>query len=116
MAALLLARAGRSVVLLEKASFPRRKVCGEFIAAAGLHLLSRLGLGERVAALGGPAVQRIALWTATAEHEAAMPPLSAATPFPCALEREALDELLLQHAERCGALVMQPCSALSLAR
>jgi flavin-dependent dehydrogenase len=116
MAGLLLARAGRSVVLLEKARFPRRKVCGEFIAAAGLHLLSRLGLGEPVAALSGPAVHRIALWTDTAEHEAAMPALDAATPFPRALEREALDELLLEHAGRAGAQVMQPCSALSLVR
>ena len=33
-AALLLARSGHSVVVLEKARFPRRKVCGEFVAAA----------------------------------------------------------------------------------
>ena len=116
MAALLLARAGRSVVMLEKARFPRRKVCGEFIAAAGLHLLCRLGLGERVAELSGPAVHRIALWTDRGQHEAAMPALGAATPFPRALEREALDALLLEHAERAGAQVLQPCSALSLVR
>ncbi len=34
-AALLLARAGREVIVAEKSAFPRRKVCGEFIAAAG---------------------------------------------------------------------------------
>src|SRR4051812_11183893 len=41
-AAILLARAGHSVALLEKAAFPRRKVCGEFIAASGLRLLQAL--------------------------------------------------------------------------
>jgi menaquinone-9 beta-reductase len=115
-AALLLARAGRSVTVLEKARFPRRKVCGEFIAAAGLHLLSGLGLGERIAALGGPAVHRIALWTGTAEHEAAMPALALPTPYPRALEREALDRMLLEQAERAGAQLLQPCAALSVVR
>src|SRR5262245_14089568 len=38
-AALLLARAGWSVALIEKAEFPRRKVCGEFISATSLPLL-----------------------------------------------------------------------------
>src|SRR3990170_948680 len=46
-AAILLARAGRSVVVLEKAAFPRRKVCGEFVSAAGVERLRELGVGER---------------------------------------------------------------------
>jgi flavin-dependent dehydrogenase len=38
-AALLLARAGWSVVLLERKAFPRRKVCGEYLSATSLPLL-----------------------------------------------------------------------------
>ena len=39
-AGLLLARAGWSVAVIEKALFPRRKVCGEYISATNLPLLS----------------------------------------------------------------------------
>src|SRR5262249_23616863 len=46
-AALLLARAGWSVLLLERKPFPRKKVCGEYLSATSLPLLDRLGIGER---------------------------------------------------------------------
>ncbi|MBC7734992.1 MAG: FAD-dependent monooxygenase, partial [Bacteriovorax sp.] len=42
-AAILLARAGWAVALVEKQAFPRRKVCGECIAASNLPLLHALG-------------------------------------------------------------------------
>jgi len=42
-AAIMLARAGWSVALIEKQKFPRRKVCGECIAANNLPLLRALG-------------------------------------------------------------------------
>ena len=44
-AAILLARAGWSVALVEKQRFPRRKVCGECLAASNLPLLDALGIG-----------------------------------------------------------------------
>ena len=40
-AALLLARAGWSIALVEKTAFPRRKVCGEYLSATNLPLLQR---------------------------------------------------------------------------
>ena len=43
-AALLLARAGMSVAIVEKAGFPRRKVCGEYLSATTLDLFGKLGL------------------------------------------------------------------------
>lgn len=110
-AATLLARAGRSVVVLEKAAFPRRKVCGEFIAAAGVQRLRALGIGERFNAAAGPEIRRIAVWAGDGAFEAPMP-----APYPRALEREALDALLLEYAARCGAEVLQPASALALKR
>src|SRR4030095_3889340 len=42
-AAFLLARAGWKVLVVEKAKFPRRKVCGEFISAGTLSLFDKLG-------------------------------------------------------------------------
>ncbi len=51
-AALMLARAGWSVAVVEKAPFPRRKVCGEFISATSLPLLRELGLDGRLSRAG----------------------------------------------------------------
>jgi geranylgeranyl reductase family protein len=44
IAALVLARAGASVALLDKAQFPRDKACGDFIGPRGLQVLTDLGL------------------------------------------------------------------------
>jgi hypothetical protein len=42
------------VAIVEKAPFPRRKVCGEFISAGRLSLLARTGTAPDVLAQGGP--------------------------------------------------------------
>jgi geranylgeranyl reductase family protein len=46
IAALVLARAGARVALLDKARFPRDKACGDFIGPRGLQVLADLGLPE----------------------------------------------------------------------
>ena len=43
-AAIALARAGRDVVLLDKARFPRDKCCGDGLTTGALRLLEHLGL------------------------------------------------------------------------
>src|SRR5688500_7121931 len=43
-AAILLARAGWDVTLVEQSRFPRDKVCGECLSALGFEVLARLGL------------------------------------------------------------------------
>ncbi len=45
-AALVLAHAGASVALLDKAQFPRDKACGDFIGPRGLQVLADLGIAE----------------------------------------------------------------------
>lgn len=108
-----LARAGQRVIVLEKSRFPRRKVCGEFVAASGIRELERLGVGRRFDALAGPPVRRIALWTGRAAFDAPLPQRHGA---PRALERDALDSLLLAAARVSGAEILQPMRALSLQR
>ncbi len=46
IAALVLARAGVHVALLDKAPFPRDKACGDFIGPKGLQVLADLGVPE----------------------------------------------------------------------
>ena len=50
--AILLAEQGLSVVLLDRARFPRDKICGEYLSPEGTRILDRLGILARVAARG----------------------------------------------------------------
>ena len=108
--ALLLAGAGWSVALLEKQAFPRRKVCGECIAAGNLALLDALGLGPRFAALAGPELRKVELHAGGECMRASLPPLAGPHPWGRALGREHLDALLLERAGEAGVQVFQPWS------
>ena len=50
--ALLLARGGMRVLLLDRCGFPRDKACGDLLIPDSLAILARLGLADRVRALG----------------------------------------------------------------
>jgi menaquinone-9 beta-reductase len=116
-AALLLSKAGWSVAVVEKAVFPRRKVCGEFISAASLPLLAELGVGSAFGISAGPPVRRIALYSGEVMVEAPMPNFPSAAPgWGRALGREQFDLLLLDGAARAGAHVWQPWRAVSARR
>ena len=108
-AAILLARAGWSVALVEKQTFPRRKVCGECIAASNFPLLDALGIGAAVAAAAGPELRKVALLRGDRSVEAGLPPATAqADPWGRAVGRETLDTLLLEQARSAGVCVLQP--------
>ena len=113
-AAILLARAGWSVVLVERQVFPRRKVCGECIAASNLALLDALGIGAAVDARAGAELRRVALMRGNETIVAALPPGDAAHRWGRALGREHLDTLLADAAEGAGATRLQPCSLQSI--
>lgn len=108
-AALMLARAGWSVAVVEKASYPRRKVCGEFVSATTLPLLRDLGLLRDYLALAGPPVRRIGLYAGASMLAADMPRAPEAVEgYGRALGREHFDALLLNAALAAGARVWQP--------
>jgi flavin-dependent dehydrogenase len=98
--ALLLARAGLSVTLVERAVFPRRKVCGEYLNTGAVAVLDRIGvLGEvreRAYALRGVRL---------------VPPHAPAVELPfsdgaLSCERETLDAILLRAAVCAGVTVV----------
>jgi len=110
--AILLARAGWSVALVEKQPFPRRKVCGECVAASNLPLLDALGVGAAFDLRAGPPLRRVALMRGARTVVAALPPVAgSAQPWGRALGRETFDTLLVDAARRAGAHVFQPWSA-----
>ncbi|MBN1813511.1 MAG: NAD(P)/FAD-dependent oxidoreductase [Anaerolineae bacterium] len=54
-----LAAAGVQVALLERATFPRDKACGDGVSAHGLAVLTRTGLGEWASQFTAPQVLRL---------------------------------------------------------
>lgn len=116
-AALLLARAGWSVVLLERKSFPRRKVCGEYLSATNWPLLQQLGIADDFRERAGPPVRRVGLFAGKTILASELPCLgNSAADWGRALGREHLDTLLLAQAIHAGAEVRQPWSAVALHR
>lgn len=110
-AAILLARAGWAVALVERQTFPRRKVCGECIAASNLPLLAALGVGDALSAHAGPPLRHVTLMSGNQEVTAHLPQgLDATHPWGQALGRETLDTLLLEQARQSGVEVLQPWS------
>lgn len=94
-AAIALARAGRRVLLLERAPEARESVCGEFLGADAAAALSRLGVD--LPALGAVPLRRLRV--AARARDAAVP-----LPFPgWALPRRALDGALRAAAGAAGA-------------
>jgi 2-polyprenyl-6-methoxyphenol hydroxylase-like FAD-dependent oxidoreductase len=116
-AAILLAEAGWSVALVEKKTFPRRKVCGECIAAPNLALLDALGIGSEFAKIAGPPLTRVGLYVGDETLCADLPPFDGAgARWARALGREQLDTLLLARAARLGAAIRQPCAVDAIER
>jgi flavin-dependent dehydrogenase len=115
-AALLLARAGWSVALIEKRQFPRPKVCGEFVSASSLPLLHELGIADAFLAAAGPPIRRVGFFAGPVTRAAPMPAASAGGRWGRALGRDTLDALLLNAAARAGAEIVQPFAAKSLRR
>jgi len=116
-AALMLARAGWSVALIEKRTFPRRKVCGEFMSATSRVVLRELGLDDRYDALAGPDVSRVGLYASETVLDATMPkPSGIGAAWGKALGREHFDLMLAEAAVQAGATLWQPWTVAALVR
>jgi len=110
--AILLARAGWRVIIVEQHTYPRRKVCGECIAAGNLELLDELGIGADFRRAAGPELRRIGWMGASSTATADMPPCTLGPyRYGRALGREWLDTKLLQRARSLGVVALQPARA-----
>ncbi len=113
-AAVLLAQSGWKVAIVEKAKFPRRKVCGEFISGTTWSLLRQLGVADPLMEIAGPVVRRVGVYAGDAMITAQLAsPTGKAEDGGRAIGREHLDSLLLKRAADAGADVLQPFSLAS---
>ncbi|HPD16148.1 MAG TPA: geranylgeranyl reductase family protein [Planctomycetota bacterium] len=93
--ALLLARCGHRVLLLDRHRFPRDKVCGDGLTEASIAILERLNLAAGVLAEAHEV--RGVRGFSPSQYEAVMPARL------LTLRRTRFDALLAEHAEAAGA-------------
>jgi menaquinone-9 beta-reductase len=98
-AALLLGREGYRVLLLDRATFPRHKTCGEGIMPEGVAILDSLGLMPDLRAAGSGLVGGLRFRSHDGTWaEAAFPPVAGRPACSLVIRRYELDHLLLQRA------------------
>ena len=103
-AATLLARAGRSVVLIDKATFPRDKCCGDGLTTLALRELETLGLRPSMV----PSWKSVdAAWLRSPSGREVCVPLPSDGIFAATTPRRELDAALVQLAIDAGARVHQ---------
>ena len=109
--AIRLAEKGQNVVLLEKKTFPRDKICGDLVSARGLMLLDELGCLEAInqreflplkrarTALNGD-------WLASGS----IPSQAHGIDYSLAVPRSTLDEIMFRRAQQAGATTVENCA------
>jgi len=93
-----LARHGLDVLLVEKASFPREKVCGDGLTPRAVVTLRRMGIDT-----DDPAFERhhgLRIHSRRVTFELPWPDLQDFPPYGLTMTRASFDELLARHAEK----------------
>lgn len=106
-----MASRGWSVALLDRSSFPKHKVCGEFLSPESLTILAKLGLIEEISELGPRAIERIHI---KLESGGAIELELPGKAF--GISRFRLDEALHCAADRSGAVLLMPATVTALRR
>lgn len=106
--AITLAKAGRTVVVMEKSRAAQHKVCGELLSPECLPSLRRVGIDPEK--LGAHAIHSVRLAARELIAETRLPHSA------LSLTRRTLDEALLERAKRAGAKVLRGFTLESLSR
>ncbi|MBM7770439.1 geranylgeranyl reductase family protein [Actinokineospora baliensis] len=105
-AATYLARAGLDVLLLEKSSFPREKVCGDGLTPRGVKQLIDLGIDTREEA-GWLHNRGLRVVGGGVTLELDWPDLATFPPYGVVRPRQDFDEMLARTAQRAGARLLE---------
>ena len=104
VAACLLARHGHRVMLVDRASFPRQKLCGGCLATAGYSLLDAHKLGSIPSIANARMVHHLVLRSAKGSMRLRVPPYRV-------IERAQMDQDLIDAAIAAGATFLPETSA-----
>lgn len=100
--AMLLARQGHSVLVVDRATFPSDTLSTHYIQSGGSQLLRDWGLLDQVVALGAPPVKRQIMTMAGIAM-----PADPQDPYPICPRRTSLDKLLVDAAAAAGAEIRE---------
>ncbi|MFE5308819.1 geranylgeranyl reductase family protein [Isoptericola sp. NPDC056578] len=100
------AAAGLDVLLLDKASFPRDKVCGDGLTPRAVGELARMGLGTREDD-GWIRNEGLRVVAGARSWELPWPDLDSYPGYGMARARTSLDHRLAQHAQASGAKLLE---------
>ncbi len=105
-----LARNGVDVLVAEKATFPREKVCGDGLTPRGVRSLERMGIDPLEP--GFERVDGLRIYTRRTTLELSWPKLHDFPDYGLVRTRHDLDELLARRAEKAGALLWEGAEVL----
>ncbi len=108
--AIRLARAGVDTLLVEKARFPRDKVCGELINPRAIRSLDALGCVAEIRARGYPEVRDCAVaLDGRITSRGALPKVPGCEDYAHFVPRIELDEIIFRRAQEAGAATLEDC-------
>ncbi len=109
--AMLLAQRSVDTLLLDKATFPRKKICGDYLSPGTVHLLDQLDLLHDVKAAGAKRLRGMEITSPDGTTFKAMYPATAASngerPYALSIPRAILDSLLLDRASHWGVKCLE---------
>ncbi|WP_309604885.1 NAD(P)/FAD-dependent oxidoreductase [Phenylobacterium sp.] len=115
-----LAKRGVRVAILERAIFPREKVCGDFVEPAGLRILEAMGCIDALDAPSRlPITTNRVYFGPRLAYRGEIPYYEGGHGLPAhgyIVPRDQLDTVLLERAQAASATVMQGCAALDIRR
>ncbi len=118
--AILLAREGLAVALLDRARFPRDKICGEYLSPEGSRILDRLGVLARVEANGARPLRGMRILGPDGTQLVGDYPPDGARPGDrpraLAVRRRILDAALVERAREVGISVREGMRVVDLLR
>ena len=104
-AAITVARAGRDVVVVDKATFPRDKICGDGLTTGALRLLEQLGLDPSTVPSWQPVEDVVVV--SPSGREATFPLPRGAGTYAAVARRTELDAALLDVVKAAGVRVLE---------
>ncbi|HWB42075.1 MAG TPA: FAD-dependent monooxygenase [Gemmatimonadales bacterium] len=115
----LLAAAGHTVVVVDRASFPRDKACSEYMSPEAVRILDRLGVVGALEAAGAVPLAGTAVTAADGARLHGRFALAGHRPYRdtgLSVSRRILDHHLVESARGAGALVLERTAVESLLR
>jgi menaquinone-9 beta-reductase len=108
--ATLLARAGYSVLAVDRAAFPRRKPCSEYMSPETVRILTRLGVTQSLEHAGAVPLEGLRVTApggASAYGRFALAPNRPFRPTGLSVSRQILDHELVKAARGAGAAILE---------